>query len=86
MEQLDESLEFFSPEGKPLRASVSISLAQQKILVFPPVSTGQPGVTPTKTVPNGKSAQQALGPNWQDTAQRNNLENPRRPPPGKRLR
>lgn len=31
MESLEESLEFFSPEGKPLRASVTINLVQQEI-------------------------------------------------------
>jgi hypothetical protein len=31
MESLEESLEFFSAEGRPLRASVSIGLSQQKI-------------------------------------------------------
>lgn len=34
MDSLDESLEFFSPEGRPLRASVSISLSQQRITKF----------------------------------------------------
>src|SRR5215217_4740450 len=29
METLEESLEFFSPEGRPLRASVSLGLSQQ---------------------------------------------------------
>jgi hypothetical protein len=31
MDSMEESLEFFSPEGRPLRASVTISLSQQKI-------------------------------------------------------
>ena len=30
MESLEESLEFFSPEGRPLRASVTIGLMQQR--------------------------------------------------------
>ncbi len=88
MEALEESLEFFSPEGKPLRASVSITLTQQKIMVFPPVAphgTRSPGSTPTTPVPSGKSVQQVAGPNWQAAAARNGIENPRRPPPGQRL-
>src|ERR1044072_204392 len=32
VDSLEESLEFFSPEGKPLRASVALALSQQKIL------------------------------------------------------
>src|SRR6185437_7029443 len=34
MESLEESLEMFSFEGRPLRASVSLSLSQQKITEF----------------------------------------------------
>lgn len=34
MEQLEESLEFFSPEGRPLRASLTLGLSQQKISAF----------------------------------------------------
>lgn len=46
MESMEESLEFFSYEGRPLRASVSISLTQQKISEFK-INTAQdpPGVT-----------------------------------------
>jgi hypothetical protein len=31
MDSMNETLEFFSPEGRPLRASVSISITQNKI-------------------------------------------------------
>jgi Contractile injection system tube protein len=34
MESLEESLEYFSDDGRPLRASVSVSLSQQKIKEF----------------------------------------------------
>ncbi|HEY3493724.1 MAG TPA: hypothetical protein VGK73_03515 [Polyangiaceae bacterium] len=45
MESLEESLEFFSPEGKPLRAAVSFALTQQKIteFVFRPTQGVPPG-------------------------------------------
>jgi hypothetical protein len=45
MESLEESLEFFSPEGKPLRATVSFALSQQKIteFVFRPTQSPPPG-------------------------------------------
>ena len=43
MDSLEESLELFSPEGRPLRASVSISLSQQKIQFQDPKALpGQP--------------------------------------------
>lgn len=89
MESVEESLEFFSPDGKPLRASVSIAMSQQKILVFPPIPPNgkpTPGSKLATPVPSGKSVQQVAGKNWQSTAARNGIENPRRPPPGQRLR
>lgn len=48
MESLEESLEYFSAEGKPLRASVSLSLTQQKIteFVFRPTSGSGAGAGP----------------------------------------
>ena len=36
MESLEESLEFFSPDGVPLRASVTLGLSQQGIEFVPP--------------------------------------------------
>lgn len=34
MDSLEETLEYFSPDGKPLRASLSVNLSQQKITRF----------------------------------------------------
>jgi len=59
IESLDESLEFFSDDGRPLRANMSLNLTQQKIEKFegssapaamPPGGTGSGG-TPTGTRP-----------------------------------
>jgi hypothetical protein len=89
MESVEESLELFSPDGKPLRASVTIAMSQQKILVFPPIPPNgkpTPGSKLAPAVPSGKSVQQVAGKNWQSAAARNRIENPRRPPPGQRLR
>ncbi len=90
MESVEESLEFFSPEGKPLRASVAIAMSQQKILIFPPKDLGtspkpKPGTTPTTPVPQGSSVQKVAGVNWQVVASANGIENPRLPPAGVRL-
>jgi hypothetical protein len=63
MESLEESLDFFSAEGRPLRASVSFSLTQQKITkfvfagaagsaAFPPGLSG----APTGTIPLTQAA------------------------------
>lgn len=73
MDSMDESLEFFSSEGKPLRASVSIALSQQKIqkFVFRPTSSravappgaarppggGPPGTRQITAAPTGSTLQ-----------------------------
>ena len=69
MESLEESLEFFSEDGRPLRASVSFTLSQQKIqkVTFgdpapPPPGTGgpggaAPGTAPLTQAPAGSSVQ-----------------------------
>ena len=90
LESVEESLEFFSPQGKPLRASVAISLTQQKILVFPPIDLGRspkkkPGTTPSTPVPQGSSVQQVAGDGWQGAAAASGVENPRLPQTGLRL-
>jgi len=43
MDSLEENLEFFSADGRPLRASVAISLSQQKITAFTFLPTGGAG-------------------------------------------
>lgn len=90
MEGLEESLELFSPEGRPLRASVAISLSQQKIIVFPPKDLGptrkrKPGTTPTTPVPSGAPLQKLAGAGWQAAASANGVENPRLLGTGQRL-
>ncbi len=69
MESLEESLEFFSADGRPLRASMSLSLTQQKITLFTfratagspsQASTGNaapPGTTPMTEAPAGSTVQ-----------------------------
>ncbi len=64
MESLEESLEFFSPEGKPLRASVSFTLTQQKITAFtfrptsaPPSGARTPSGLPAGTAPMAQAPQ-----------------------------
>jgi len=96
MESLEESLEFFSSEGKPLRASMTLNLSQQKItkFIFRPTS-GSPqagparpaGARPFTQAPAGATLQgmadsQGKGKNWQRIADANGIENPRLLPPG----
>jgi hypothetical protein len=93
MESLEESLEFFSPDGRPLRASLSISLTQQSIqfaFAKPDTSSGKgpsPGTKPLTPAPAGSSLQglaAGLGKatDWQSIAQANGIENPRLLKPG----
>lgn len=86
MESLEESLEFFSPDGRPLRASMTLNLSQQKIVFqIKPVTAPNvptPGTRPLTPVPQGANAQQMAasqgqGDNWQDMAAANGIENPR---------
>ena len=68
MESMEETLELFSFEGRPLRATVAISVSQQKITAFafndatpPPPVTRQggaaPGTAPLTEAPAGSSLQ-----------------------------
>ncbi|MBP8250724.1 MAG: LysM peptidoglycan-binding domain-containing protein [Herpetosiphon sp.] len=69
MDALEESLEFFSPEGRPLRASMTLSLVQQRITAYafgnaanaPPLGAGilgnPVGTLPLTPTPAGTSLQ-----------------------------
>jgi Contractile injection system tube protein len=90
VEGIEETLEFFSPDGKPLRASISLTVSQQKILenefkdqvkVPPPR-----GHQPLKAAKQGDSLQNMAGKNgksdWQGIAAANGIEDPLRMNPG----
>ncbi len=97
VDSVEESLEFFSPEGVPLRASVALNLSQQKITEFvfrptnsPPGSGGPNGAAsgtrPLSQATAGASLQgmaSAAGKSdWQSIASANGVENPRLLQPG----
>lgn len=92
MDALDETLEFFSPQGKPLRASCGVSISQQKIqFAFRDTGAGPtgsaaggastPGTQPLAQAPAGSTVQgmaDAAGKgDWQSIAAANGIENPR---------
>jgi hypothetical protein len=90
MESMEESLEFFSSDGRPLRASVTINLSQQKITEFKFAKESGPGTRPLTPAPSGKSLpsiadNQGKGDSWQLIAALNNIENPRLLQPGQLL-
>ncbi len=92
VEGLEESIEFFSAAGKPLRASVAITMSQQKILVADfkgssGIVPNRPGQRPFTPAPKGGSLQQMAGAagkdgDWQGIAAANNIEDPLRMSPG----
>ena len=86
VEGLEETLEFFSPEGKPLRASIALTLSQQKILVSTFEGDGKvarAGARPFASAKQGDSLQgmaadAGKGGNWQGIASANGIEDPLR--------
>jgi hypothetical protein len=90
VEGLEESLEFFASDGKPLRASVGLTLGQQKILVSEFKGHGRvpasPGQRPMSAAKSGDSLQKmAAGagqPDWKAVAAANGIEDPLRLAPG----
>ena len=86
VEALEETLEYFSPDGKPLRASINLTLSQQKILEAEFKGDGKvparPGQAPLKAAKQGDSLQTMAGKNgkddWQSIAAGNGIEDPMR--------
>jgi len=91
IDSLEESLEYFSENGVPLRASMTVSMSQQSILVASPGSVGfsrpPPGTNALKQAAAGDSLQglaaaSGVGKDWQSIAASNGIENPRLLTPG----
>jgi hypothetical protein len=90
MDSLEETLDFFSPDGRPLRANLSLGLSGQ-LEIVPPLGGGAvpeasagptPGTRPLVQAPQGASLQGltaglGLGADWQAVAAANGIENPR---------
>ena len=90
MESMDETIDLFSPEGVPLRASVSINLTKHDLnFEFGTPGASSPnaaGVTPLTAAKAGDSiaqmAAQAGISDWQGVARANGITNPRNLQPG----
>lgn len=89
VDSLEESLEFFSPDGKPLRASITMALSQQKILKTKfdnGTVPSSPGQAPLSAAKLGESLQAMAGKigkgDWQSIAAANGVEDPLRMVPG----
>ena len=95
MDSLDETLDFFSPDGRPLRASLSLGMSGQLEIVSPAGAGGvpaaaagpTPGTQPLTAAPSGLSLQglaaaAGVSVDWQVVAAANGIENPRLLAPG----
>ena len=91
VEGMEETIEFFSPEGKPLRANITLTLTAQKILPRDASKDSgnlpsRPGHTPLKVAKQGDSLQGMAGANgkdgWQGIAAANGIEDALRMSPG----
>ncbi len=87
VDSINESLEFFSPEGRPLRAKVSLSLTKQEIQ-FKIEPQERTPVNPPQQAQAGDTAAGLKGKGtgspegWQPMAAANGIENPRLLAPG----
>ncbi len=95
VESYDETLEFFSPQGRPLRAKLALKLKEDRFQFrqrsgFDPAAPVMPDFAPTGQTDDdagGKASQEETpvpGPsegdnNWRDTSDFNGIENPRIP-------
>src|SRR5271157_293508 len=93
MESQTETLDFFSPDGKALRSTLSIAVSRQEIQYDASAAailqqpTPPKGITPYTLVPKNKTFQQMAAqasssgqpgaPGWQGMALANGIENPR---------
>jgi hypothetical protein len=94
VDSMQETLDYFSESGKPLRASIALGISRLDI-VFPkklpkpgaPTPAGQPGTTQLTPTPKGKSVPQIAGnngnsANWKSVAAANNIDDPLHLPAG----
>ena len=92
VDSIEETIDFFSPEGQPLRASIALGMSQQTILLGntdgaarPPGTPRGPGVLPLTAAAAGSTLQglaAAAGGDWQAIAAANGIDNPRLLVPG----
>lgn len=99
IDSIEESIDYFSPEGRPLRSTLSMTLSQQTILISDfssspgalpglPAGARAPGTVPMTPAAAGSTLQglaAGTGAAWQRVAAANGIENPRQLVPGQLL-
>jgi hypothetical protein len=93
MDSLDETLDYFSPDGRPLRATLNVGMSGQ-LEIVPPAGGGgagnatagpTAGTRPLSAAPAGASMPGlalGVGLDWQGVAAANGIDNPRLLQPG----
>lgn len=82
MDSLNEDLEYFSEDGRPLRAKLAISLSRQEIRYEAGRQQSGSGVGSNvasrnnQQVQDGRSVSDVAGKNWAPVAAANGIENP----------
>jgi hypothetical protein len=89
IDALDETLDYFSENGTPLRASMTLSMSKQEILIVnmdggagwkrPSAGTQPMTAAAQGSTVQGMAEAAGKGGDWQRIAQANGIENPRRP-------
>ncbi|AMK76245.1 MULTISPECIES: hypothetical protein [Methylomonas] len=92
VQSFDETLDFFSPEGRPLRATVSLKLSEDRYQfrnrAVEQAARNTPSLSSTGAGPQGGSGQNGApvpggsgegAGNWRDTSLFNGIESPRMP-------
>jgi hypothetical protein len=92
MDSVDETIDFFSEDGVPLRATVGVSISKQEIkfdssraMESSPFQTSAQkpaGITPLKAATSGDTLAKLAGPDYKSVAAANGIENPRMLAPG----
>jgi hypothetical protein len=93
IDSIEETIDYFSPEGKALRSTLSMGLSQQTILISDfggspgalpglPAAARAPGTVPMTPAGAGSTLQglaaaAGAGVSWQALASANGIENPR---------
>jgi Contractile injection system tube protein/LysM domain len=89
IEGMEETVEFFSPDGKALRASITLTMSQQKILIAELPDGNGPSLPGRKPLTRSKQGDSLQGmaakkgnADWQSLASANGIEDPLRLPAG----
>lgn len=90
IDSIEETIDYFSPEGKPLRSTISMGMSQQSILISDfgtgggaapglPRAPGTLPMTPAAagSTLQGLAASASVGMSWQAVAEGNGIDNPR---------